>query len=96
MPKTASEVSVNLFKQLHSIIFHSKGSYDFYTIYNLPIWLRKFVFKEIDDYYKEEKSAYENATKGKNSSTMVNPDGTINTPAFTQASESYKGKSSYK
>ena len=94
--KSAPEVRKVLFRQIHEIVFHGKGGYDWFSVYNMPIWLRKFVFKEIDDYYKEEKSTYENVTKGKNSSTMVNPDGTINTPAFTQASESYKGKSSYK
>ena len=62
----------------------------------MPIWLRKFVFKEIDDFYKEEKKAYDNAAKNKKSSTMVNPDGIVNTPAFIKASEPYKGKSSYK
>jgi hypothetical protein len=27
----------------------------------MPIWLRKFTFSEIDKFYKEEKSAYDNA-----------------------------------
>lgn len=89
-------IRINLFKQLHSIIFHSKGAYDFYTIYNLPIWLRKFVFKEIDDYYKEEQKAYESSTKGKNTSNLVNTDGTVNAPEFLKASKPYKGKTSYK
>ena len=47
------EVRMNLFKSLHSIIFHSKGAYDYYTIYNMPIWLRKFTFKEIQDLLNE-------------------------------------------
>ena len=92
----APQIRVNLFRQLHSIIFHSKGAYDFYTISNLPIWLRKFVFKEIDDYYKEEQKSYEAASKGKSTSNLVNTDGTINTPEFAKASKPYKGKTSYK
>ena len=87
---------IDLFRQLHSIIFHSKGSYDFYTIYNLPIWLRKFVYKEIDDFYKQEKKEYEAAIKGKNKTNVVNSDGTVNAPTFAKASKEYKGKSNYK
>ena len=36
------------------------------SIYTMPIWLRKYItFREINDYYDEEKKAYENAKKGK-------------------------------
>lgn len=63
----------------------------------MPIWLRKFTFSEIDKFYKEEKSAYENVQNGgKNVKNMINPDGKINTPDFTAASKTYKGKTSYK
>ena len=79
------------------MIFHSKGGYDFYTVYNMPIWLRKFTFSEIDNYYKEEsasmKSAQSNTEGIKN---MVDGNGKINTPAFAQESKAYKGKTSYK
>ena len=38
-----------LFSQIHEIVFHGQGGYDYETIYNMPIWLRKFTFKEIQD-----------------------------------------------
>jgi len=87
---------MNLFKSLHSIIFHSKGAYDYYTIYNMPIWLRKFTFKEIQDYYAEEKKQHDAASKGKGKQTLVNKDGKVNVPAFAEASKPYKGKTGYK
>lgn len=87
---------MNLFKSLHSIIFHSKGAYDYYTIYNMPIWLRKFTFKEIQDFYFEEKKQHDASTKGKGQSTLVNKDGKVNAPAFTEASKKYKGNTGYK
>ena len=87
---------MNLFKSLHSIIFHSKGAYDYYTIYNMPIWLRKFTFKEIQDFYSEEKKQHDASTKGKGQSTLVNKDGKVNAPAFTEASRKYKGNTGYK
>ena len=61
----------------------------------MPVWLRKFTFKQISDFYekrnKEQKSA-QNSGK----STLVGEDGKVNAPVFKQATQSYKGKSSYK
>ena len=31
--------------------FHGQGGYDFATIYNMPVWLRKFTFKKLKDHY---------------------------------------------
>ena len=89
------QVRVNLFKQIHQIIFHGKGGYNYPTVYNMPTWLRKFTLSEIQKFYDEEKKEYDKANnKGK--SNLLNPDGTANVPAFAQASKPYQGKSSYK
>jgi hypothetical protein len=45
-----------LFKQIHEIVFHGKGGYDWHTIYNMPIWLRNFTFSRIKEYYDEQSS----------------------------------------
>ena len=88
---------MNLFSQIHQILFHGKGGYDYITIYNMPIWLRKFTYSEMQSYYEEEKKANEKASNGgKGSKNLVNTDGKINTPAFAEASKAYKGKTSYK
>ena len=39
-----------LFAQLHDICFWGQGGYDFETVYNLPLWLKNFIFSQI--YYK--------------------------------------------
>lgn len=97
-PKEASKFRLNLFSQIHQIIFNGKGGYDWNTIYNMPIWLRKFTFNEIKKHYDEESAAYEKSKSGEKSGqkTLINNDGTINTPEFTQASKLYKGKTGYK
>jgi hypothetical protein len=41
----------NLFIQIHEIVFHGNGGYDWETIYNMPIWLRTLTYKKISDYY---------------------------------------------
>ena len=47
----------NVFSQIHEIVFHGKGGYDWHTIYNMPIWLRNFTFKKIEEWYKKEEEA---------------------------------------
>jgi len=93
----APQARINLFNIIHQIIFHGKGGYDFYTVYNMPIWLRKYTYNEIKKFYDDEKQSHENASKGgKGSKNLVNPDGKVNVPAFAEASKPYKGQTSYK
>lgn len=92
---SAPQSRINLFKQIHEIIFHGKGGYDYETIYNLPIWLRKYTFNEIKKFYDEEQKAAE-SQNSKGQKSLVNSDGTVNTPDFKNISQQYKGKSNYK
>lgn len=87
--KSASDLRKNIFDQIHQIVFYGKGGYDWNTVYNMPLWLRKYTFKLIKDFYDEEKQSTENATKGKDQQTLVDPSGKITPPQF-------KKKSSYK
>ena len=80
-PETAAETRRAIFTQIHQIVFHGKGGYDWHTVYNMPIWLRRFTFNEIQKFYDEEKAAYEN--KGKSGSkTVVGTDGKIKAPEY--------------
>jgi hypothetical protein len=53
------EYRTYLFSQIHEIVFHGKGGYDWETVYNMPIWLRNYTFKKMEKFYKEEKEAEE-------------------------------------
>ncbi len=44
----------SLFLQLHDIVFHGKGGYSFETVYEFPIWLRKYVHRSIIEFYENE------------------------------------------
>jgi hypothetical protein len=85
------EFRLNLFTQIHQIIFYGKGGYDWETIYSMPIWLRKFTFKQIKDFYDEEKKQMEEAKKG-GSQTLVGTDGKVKSPEFLKNA---KPKASY-
>jgi hypothetical protein len=45
-----------LFSTIHEIVFHGKGGYSYDDIYNMPIWLRKFTFNKIKEFYESQKS----------------------------------------
>lgn len=59
---------LKLFRELHEIVFHGKGGYDFQTVYTLPIWLRHYIYSEISKYYKQEAAALD---KNSNSQTLT-------------------------
>jgi hypothetical protein len=78
---------MSLFKQIHEIVFHGKGGFDWHTIYNMPIWLRKFTFSQIQKHYEEEKEQIENAQNG-GKTTLMNSSGEVNKAQAKQATKS--------
>lgn len=63
---TAPQIRAALFTQIHEIVFHGKGGYDWNTIYNMPIWLRKFTFNKIREFYEKEAEATQKAQNPNN------------------------------
>jgi len=49
-----SSFRLSVFNQIHEIVFHGKGGYDYNTIYNMPIWLREYTFHKLKDFYNQE------------------------------------------
>jgi len=82
----------SLFKQIHEIVFHGKGGYDWDTVYNMPIWLRKFTFQEVSEFYKKESEAIEKSqSKNKGNKTIIPAGGKVSPPNFKSPSKtSYK------
>ena len=81
--KSAPEVRKVLFRQIHEIVFHGKGGYDWSTVYNMPIWLRRFHIQSISEYNKDQNEKVEKAKKGNQSSKTplgpnINPSSTYN------------------
>ncbi len=42
-----------LFTQIHEIVFHGNGGYDWWTVYNMPIWLRRLTFHKLQEHYEK-------------------------------------------
>ncbi len=87
-----------VFTQIHEICFHGQGGYDWNTVYNMPIWLRRFTFNKIQEYHNKQNESIENARSGGNSNqkTLIDPSGKVNTPDFLQANEQYRRPAKYK
>lgn len=47
----------------------------------MPIWLRKFTFSKIQDFYSKESEAAKNAGKGKGN-TLIDSSGNVNKGEF--------------
>jgi hypothetical protein len=65
-----------MFSQIHEIVFHGKGGYDWDTVYNMPIWLRRFTFEKLKEFYEKEKEEAEkqqNLLKTNNSKDIAHP-----------------------
>lgn len=56
-----------LFKQIHEVVFHGKGGYDWDTVYSMPVWLRRTTFNLMKEYYDKEAEEYEKSSKGQTS-----------------------------
>ena len=66
----------------------------------MPIWLRKFTFKRIKDWYDKEKEIYSKSSSNSNNTQidLVNPDKSKipNTPYKTSMAPRYNMKASQK
>jgi hypothetical protein len=51
------QVRANLFTQIHEIVFHGQGGYDWITVYNMPTWLRKFTFHKLREHYEKQNAS---------------------------------------
>ena len=51
-----SEYRQGLFSQIHEIVFHGSG-YDWHTVYNMPIWLRNFTYRKLEEYFKKQEES---------------------------------------
>jgi len=72
---------VKLFDEIHEIVFHG-NNYDWGTVYNMPIWLRKLTYKKIEKFYQDKNDAIDkqnNMITAKNVKDIAKPPTTTNT-----------------
>jgi len=74
-------------------VFHGQGGYDWQTIYNMPLWLRKFTFSKIADHYSQQNEQAKAAAKNGKTTTLMDSSGNVNKAEALKASP---GKVQYK
>ena len=95
--ETAPNFRAALFNQIHEIVFHGKGGYDWNTVYEMPRWLRQFTFNKIKEFYEKEAEVNNNAVKSGNQNTLIDSSGKVNRENWAGISNSRSpGKVKYK
>jgi hypothetical protein len=89
----AALIRKSLFTQIHEIVFHGQGGYDYETIYNMPIWLRKFTFETIKKWFEEQNTQDED-NMDRSIQNMKQAQSSKTAPQFAQ--NAYKTKVSPK
>ena len=46
-----SQYRLSVFNQIHEIVFHGRGGYTWDIVYNMPLWLRKYTFDALKEWY---------------------------------------------
>ena len=64
-----SNYRASVFSQIHEIVFNGQGGYDYETVYNMPIWLRKFTYQKLVEEYDKRNEAQNKKQPQKSNST---------------------------
>ncbi len=86
--QTIAQSRVNLFRQIHEIVYHGNGGYDWQTVYNMPIWLRRFTFQEILNYVEKQNESHVNNSNDGANKTVIDKDGKVKLPDILQQAQS--------
>lgn len=69
-----SEYRPVLHSEIFDLVFHSKGSLDWGSVYfDMPVWLRHFYIKKLDEYNKKRNKQIEDANKGSSGKSINKP-----------------------
>ena len=81
-PTSAKEYRVKFLSQIHEICFFGQGGYSWTEVYDMPLWLRKFVYGKIKQHYDKQSEQIEQSKKSSKSNTqnLLNSDGTVKVP----------------
>ena len=76
-PESAPQIREGIYTQIHEIVFHGNGGYDWNTVYNMPIYLRRFTFNKIQEYFNKQNEPANQPSNG-TSTTLMDSSGNIN------------------
>lgn len=77
------EYRVQVFSLIHDIVFHGNGGFDYHTVYNMPIWMRRFTAQKISEFNDKQNEEMKKASKGKSSTSSVPKGPAIKRPSYS-------------
>jgi len=63
----------SIYNTIHEIVFHGKGGYSWTEVFNMPIWLRKFTFLKMKEFYDQENKQNEKNYNQRKKRTVAKP-----------------------
>jgi len=64
---------VNLFSQIHDLVYHGGGGFIHSEVYNMPIWLRIFHTNKISEWNKKQNEEMKKSQKSSNKNELQRP-----------------------
>lgn len=61
-----------MFRDIHEIVFYGNGGYDWNTVYNMPVWLRRYTYKEIESHFIKQKEKIDENNNVVTNTTDIN------------------------
>jgi len=58
---------MQVYQEVHELTYHGGGGFTYSEVYNMPIYLRRFSLKKINDYLKAKQQAEKEAIDKANS-----------------------------
>jgi hypothetical protein len=58
---------MQVYQEVHELTYHGGGGFTYSEVYNMPIYLRRFSLKKINDYLKAKQEAEKEAIDRANS-----------------------------
>tara|TARA_R110002051_G_scaffold282234_1_gene343994 strand:- start:34 stop:303 length:270 start_codon:yes stop_codon:yes gene_type:complete len=59
-----SKYRIEIFNQIHDLVYYGKGGFIHSEVYDMPLWLRKFHIQRIVQHIEKQNEEQEKATKG--------------------------------
>ncbi len=63
----------HIFNEINEIILHGKGGYDWNTLYNMPVFHKRFIYQRIAEYYKKQQTPSAEETFNKKEPEVFRP-----------------------
>ena len=54
---------LQVYQEIHDLVFHGNGGFIHSEVYNMPIWMRRWHIKQIDEFNKGQNQKMEDAMK---------------------------------